>query len=82
MDGKNIAFLAAGMFIGVSGVFITAKLLRPTVKEKLASVAARQILLYTQSQNIPVEIVGVNETFLKSRLLYPAIDEALNAAYI
>lgn len=82
MDGKAVGIFVAGMGFAFVGTFIVIKAMRPTLKEKLSTIAAREIVRYGQSQNIPLATMGVNETFLKTRLLYPAVEAAFDEAYI
>ena len=79
MNDKT-TFFVLGMGAGIIGTWAVAKALRPTIKEKLAVIAARQITVAAQSAGIAGIIPP--EATLKTTLLYPAIDEALRAAWI
>lgn len=75
-------FFIAGIATGFVGVFVVAKILRPTIKEKAATIAAREVIRFAQANGVPLATLGIGENALKTNLMYPAIDAALNEAFI
>ena len=78
---KSTVFIA-GIGTGIIGMYVVAKLLRPTIKARLSTIGAQQIIRFAQQNGVPIATLGFNEVFLRTQLLDPAIDEALNAAYL
>lgn len=79
MSGGTAFVLGAAT--GVVSVYFVAKLLRPTIRERLADISADNIARAAQGAGIPASIIPAREV-MKRTLLYPAIDDALNAAWL
>lgn len=72
--------VVAGSALTLVGGYVVLKALRPTLREKLATIASDEVIRYAQQQGIPL---GSNLSLvLKRQLMYPAIDAALDAAYL
>lgn len=75
------AVFIAGMAVGFVGVYVVAKALRPTIKERLSDLAARKIIQAVQSEGIPPSIIPPYAV-LRRNLIDPAVDDGLKAVWL
>lgn len=72
--------LLVGSGVTIVGGYLVLKALRPTLRERLATIASAEVIRYAQGNGLPLP--NNLQTVLKVQLMYPAIDAALDAAYL
>lgn len=76
---SETGWFVAGMVVAVGGIYLTAKLLKPTIKDKLSTIAAHRIVIAAQGAGLG-SIVPPEQN-LKA-LVVPAIDDALREVWV
>lgn len=79
MMEKSTVFIL-GIGVGFVGVFVAAKLLKPTIVARVSDVGAREIVRFAQARGIPLDMAtqGNSYQFIRTQFLDNTISQALS----